>query len=62
VQNRDREALVQLLQKNHDVVMEKYELLRQRNDMLEKNSLDKERLYNDIKSEMDKVANVNHKL
>ena len=42
--------LENLLQRNHDVVIEKYELMKSRNEMLEKQSLDKERLYMEMKS------------
>jgi len=30
--------------------------------MLEKNALEKERMYNDNKNELDEIANLNHKL
>jgi hypothetical protein len=44
---------VELLKRNHDVVLEKYELQRQRNDSLEKTAIEKEKLYNEIKIEND---------
>lgn len=48
--------MVELLRRNHDVMMEKYELFRQRNDLLEKKALDKETLYVQIKHENDELA------
>lgn len=48
--------MVELLKRNHDVMMEKYELFRQRNELLEKKSLDKETLYVKIKHENDELA------
>ncbi len=45
--------MVQLLKRNHDTMLEKYELYRQRNEVLEKNALDKEALYLKIKNEND---------
>ena len=50
------------MKRNHDVVMEKYELQRQRNDILEKTTIEKEKLYNEIKIENDQLANNNYKL
>lgn len=46
-------AMVELLKRNHDTMLEKYELYRQRNEVLEKNALDKEALYLKIKNEND---------
>lgn len=40
--------MVQLLKRNHDVLMEKYELYRAQNQELEKVALEKERLYNEM--------------
>ena len=51
-----KDKMVELLKRNHDVMMEKYELYRQRNEVLEKKALDKEALYLKIKSENDHVA------
>jgi hypothetical protein len=48
--------MVELLKRNHDVMMEKYELFRQRNELLEKKALDKETLYVQIKHENDELA------
>jgi hypothetical protein len=33
------------MKRNHDIVVEKYEIQRQRNESLEKNSNEKEKLY-----------------
>ena len=48
--------MVELLKRNHDVMMEKYELFRQRNELLEKKTLDKETLYVQIKHENDELS------
>jgi hypothetical protein len=48
--------MVELLKRNHDVMMEKYELFRQRNDILEKKALDKEALYGKMKHENDEIS------
>ena len=60
--SKEKDALVELLKRNHDVVMEKYELQRSRNEMLEKTAIEKEKLYNEIKLENDQLANQNYKL
>lgn len=44
------------MKRNHDIVLEKYELQKQRHDLLEKTAIDKEKLYNEIKSENDQLA------
>ena len=49
----ERDHLVELLKRNHDVMVDKYEEQRQLNQMLDKNSNEKERLYNEIKLEND---------
>jgi len=49
--------MVELLKRNHDVMMEKYETYRIRNEGLEKKALEKENLYVVIKSDNDKLAN-----
>lgn len=51
-----KDKMVELLKRNHDVMMEKYEIYRQRNEELEKNSLRKEKLYSTIKAENDELA------
>lgn len=50
------------MKRNHDIVVEKYEMLRVRNDTLEKVAAEKEKLYNEIKIENDTLANSNYKL
>lgn len=58
----EKNTLVELIKRNHDVVLEKYEIQRQRNELLEKTSFEKEKLYNEIKLENDGLANSNYKL
>jgi hypothetical protein len=54
--------MVQILKRNHDMLMEKYEIFRNRNESLEKLAVEKEALYNDIKIDFDKLAQGNFKL
>ena len=54
--------MVDLLKRNHDVMMEKYELYRQRNETLEKAALDREQLHSKMKSECDNLADQVHSL
>lgn len=49
----ERDQLVELLKRNHDIVCEKFEVQRQRNETLEKVAVEKERLYNEIKIDND---------
>lgn len=49
--------MVELLKRNHDVMMEKYEVYSERNKTLEKKALEKEQLYVSIKSENETLAN-----
>lgn len=49
--------MVELLKRNHDVMLEKYETYRVRNESLEKEALKKENLYVVIKEENDSLAN-----
>ena len=49
--------MVELLKRNHDVMMEKYEPYRVRNEALEKKALEKENLYIVIKGENDNLSN-----
>ena len=51
-----KDKMVELLKRNHDVMMEKYETYRIRNEGLEKKALEKENLYVVIKSDNDKLA------
>jgi hypothetical protein len=48
--------VVELLRRNHDTMLEKYELYRQRNEVLEKSYLEKEQLYMKIKGENDHLS------
>lgn len=50
------------MKRNHDIVLEKYELQKQRQELLEKTAIDKEKLYNEIKQENDQLANQTYKL
>ena len=52
-----KDKMVELLKRNHDVMMEKYETYRIRNEGLEKKALEKENLYVVVKSDNDKLAN-----
>ncbi len=56
-QRDERDHLFELLKRNHDIMVDKYELQRQRNDTLEKTAIEKEKLYNEIKIENDHLAN-----
>ena len=53
----EKDKMVELLKRNHDVMMEKYETYRVRNDTLEKKAQEKENLYVVIKAENDKLSN-----
>lgn len=48
---------VEILKRNHDLMMEKYETYRLRNEGLEKKAMEKENLYVVIKAENDNLAN-----
>lgn len=52
-----KDKMVELLKRNHDVMMEKYETYRIRNEGLEKKALEKENLYVVVKGDNDKLAN-----
>ena len=52
-----KDKMVELLKRNHDVMMEKYETYRARNDTLEKKALEKENLYVVVKADNDKLSN-----
>ena len=52
-----KDKMVELLKRNHDVMMEKYETYRVRNEGLEKKALEKENLYVVIKAENDNLSN-----
>ncbi len=49
----ERDKLVDLLKRNHDIVLEKYETQKMRHETLEKTAFEKEKLYNEIKLEND---------
>jgi hypothetical protein len=52
-----RDKMVELLKRNHDVMMEKYEVYAERNKILEKKALEQEKLYVTIKAENEDLAN-----
>ena len=52
-----RDKMVELLKRNHDVMMEKYEIYAERNKILEKKALEQEKLYVTIKAENEDLAN-----
>jgi len=52
-----KDKMVELLKRNHDVMMEKYETYRVRNETLERKALEKENLYVVIKGENDNLSN-----
>ena len=57
LEKAEKDKMVELLKRNHDVMMEKYEVFRERNENLEKQASQKEKLYIEIKAEKDKIAN-----
>ena len=52
-----RDKMVELLKRNHDVMMEKYEIYAERNKILEKKALEQEKLYVTMKAENEDLAN-----
>ena len=52
----EKDKMVELLKRNHDVMMEKYEVYSERNKTLEKKALEKEQLYVSIKAENEGMA------
>lgn len=50
------------MKRNHDIVLEKYEIQHQRNESLEKLAIEKERLYNDMRIENDHLTDANYRL
>lgn len=46
IENIQKDQMVQLLKRNHDVLMEKYELVRRQLESLQKTSTQKEELFN----------------
>ena len=57
MEKAEKDKMVELLKRNHDVMLEKYEVFRERNENLEKQATQKEKLYVEIKAENDKIAN-----
>ncbi len=53
---------VDILKKNHDVMLEKYENYKNRNEYLEKTAQEKEQLYGEVKSQHDQLAHSHHTL
>lgn len=53
--------MIELLKRNHDVLIEKHELIKKRNEQLEKTALEKERLYVDIKQDNDRLLDQLHR-
>ena len=51
-----KDKMVELLKRNHDVMMEKYEIYAERNKILEKKALEQEKLYVTIKAESEDLA------
>ena len=56
IEKIQKDQMVQLLKRNHDTLMQKYELFRQRNEALEKMAVEKEALYNEMKLDADKTG------
>lgn len=54
--DKETTQVVEMLRRNHDTMLEKYELYRIRNETLEKGYLEKENLYIKIKSENETLA------
>ena len=57
----EKEQMVELLKRNHDVLMEKHELTKKRNELLEKTAIEKEKLYVDIKQDNDRLLDQLHR-
>jgi len=54
--------MVSLLKRNHDTLLEKYELFRQRNESLERLAVEKETMFNEIRIEQDKLSQKHFRL
>ena len=54
IERIQKDQMVALLKRNHDTLLEKYELFRKRNESLERLAVEKETMYNDVKIEFDK--------
>jgi len=59
---RLEDRYLEKLKKNHDIVLEKYEHYRSRNELLEKEAAEKERLYREIKLECESLADEKFRL
>lgn len=57
----ESDQLRDMLQRNHDVLVEKHDLVKRRHDQLERTAAEKERLYEDLKIEHDRVADQLHR-
>ena len=57
----ENEQLLDMLKRNHDVLLEKHDLVKRRNDQLERTAAQKEQLYEDLKLEHDRVADQLHR-
>lgn len=57
-----KDKMVELLKRNHDVMLEKYEIYRQRNEQLEQQNLEREKLYNTARNENDSLSDAKHSL
>lgn len=57
----EKEQMVELLKRNHDVLMDKHELVKKRNEQLEKTAHEKETLYNNIKADHDRRQDILHR-
>lgn len=55
IQTIQRDQMVELLRRNHDVLMEKYELVRRQHEALEKTSAQKEELFNKMQVETEQL-------
>ena len=58
----EKDRMVELLKRNHDVMMEKYETYADRNKTLEKQTLEKEQLYISIKGENEALQHTLHQI
>lgn len=57
----ENEQMLDMLKRNHDVLLEKHDLVKRRNDQLERSTAQKEQLYEDLKLEHDKIADQFHR-
>ena len=57
----ENEQLLDMLKRNHDVLLEKHDLVKRRNDQLERTSAQREQQYEDLKLEHDRAADQLHR-